>query len=137
MRKLIFNRQRKRSGFADTKEYPHRNHPAVYKNVGDDIVEYITFTHHDVVEINGKKYMTIPLNDNIDKRIQKLNKGRNKKEISHAYSKVFVGKRSALGKENNNYSLTSEDKQIVDNLYKTLPREYVKYISNSRKAYKK
>lgn len=134
---MIKTRQRKKSGFADTKEYPHRNHPATYRSVGDDIVEYVTFTHHDIVKLNDKEYATIPLTDNIDKRVQGKNKGKHKKDISYAYSKVFVGKRSALGKENSNYSLTFEDKQLVDCLYKTLPREYVKYTSNSRKVHKK
>lgn len=130
---MIKTRQRKKSGFANTKHYPHKNHPANYRNIGNDIVEYITFTHHDIVKLNDKEYATIPLTDNIDKRVQKKNKGKHKKDISYAYSKVFVGKRSALGKGNDNYSLLSEDKQIVDDLYKTLPREYVPYSTNSKK----
>lgn len=124
---------KKKSGFAETKEYPHRKHPSNYRKIDNDMVEYITFTHHDVVEINGKKYITIPLNDNIDKRVQNINKGKEKKDISYVYPKVYITKRSALGKDNKNYYFVPADKVLIDDLYNKLPREKVKYLSNSKK----
>ena len=130
-------RKKKQDGFAKTKHYPHRSHPANYKKLGNDDIEYITFTHHDVVDIGGKKYITIPLSDNIEKKVREKNKGKDKKEISYAYPKVFVGKRSALGSEAREFSLTSEDVKKVNYLFKTLPKEKVRYSSNSKKAKKK
>lgn len=134
---MSYRRIRKSGGFADTKEYPHRKHPANYRNIGNNIVEYITLTHRDVVEINGKRYITIPLSDNIDKRVRMKNKGKKDKDISFVYPKVYVGRRSSLGRENKTYSLTPSDEKKVDELFDTLPREYVRYSSNSRKAKKK
>ena len=130
------NRKRKKTGYAETKEVPHRKHPANYKNIGKNKVEYITFTHHEVVEINGKKYITIPLTDNIDKKEQKLNKNRDKKIISHAYPTVFVASRSALGSEVKKFSLVEQDKKIVSNLFQVLPKQKVSYTSNSKKKKK-
>lgn len=130
-------RKKKQDGFARTKNVPHKRHPANYRKLNNDDIEYITFTHHDVVTIDGKKYITIPLSDNIEKKVQEKNKGKDKKEISYAYPKVFVGKRSALGSESNGFYLNSKDKETVDYLFKILPKEKVKYSSNSRKAKKK
>lgn len=41
------NRNRKNTGWAKTKSYPHERHPATYrrKSAGSDDIEYITFTH--------------------------------------------------------------------------------------------
>ena len=130
-------RIRKKDGFADTRFYPHKNHPANYRRIGKDDIEYMTFTHHDIVTIDGKKYITIPLSDNIEKKVQEKNKGKNKKEISYAYPKVFVGKRSALGRENKSYSFKENDKNKINKLFETLPKEKVRYSSNSKKAKKK
>lgn len=119
------NRQRKKSGFADTKKYPHKNHPAKYNRLGN-------FTHHEQVEIDNQIFSTIPLTSNIDK-----DERRKTKSKSHVFPKVFVGKRSALGKENKNYDLTKEDNDIVNNLFRTLPKEKVPYTSNSYKKTKR
>lgn len=124
-------RQRKKSGFADTKQNPHKNHPANYRKIGNDNIEYVTFTHHDIVDIDGYKYKTIPLSDNIDKNVQRDNKTKNTKDISYVFPKVYVGKRSALGKENNDYGLTKEDYVLINMLFDTLPKEKVSYTSNS------
>lgn len=47
------------------------------------------------------------------------------------FPKVYVGKRSALGKENNVYGLTKEDYALINMLFATLPKEEVSYTSNS------
>ena len=119
-------RTRKKSGFARTKNYPHKRHPATYNRIGNDEIEYITFTHHNPAKINDKTYNTLPLSTNIDVS----ERGKSK---SYAFPKVFVGKRSALGKEDKNLSLTKEDKKFVDSLFKTLPKEKVPYSTNSKK----
>lgn len=131
------NNHKKRTGFADTKEYPHRNHPANYRRLGNDDIEYITFTHHSIVTINGKQYITIPLHDNIDKKVQKKNKNKKNKDISYAYPKVFVGKRSALKSEKTECCFVEKDKVLIDKLYNSLPKENVTYTSNSKKEKKK
>lgn len=66
---------------------------------------------------NGKKVKTIPLTDNISKKERAVNKQTGKKTISYVYPKVFRGKRSALGKENKDYSLVPDDKLIVEKLF--------------------
>lgn len=114
-------RTRKKSGFARTKNYPHKRHPATYNRIGNDEIEYITFTHHNPARINDKTYNTLPLSTNIDVS----ERGKSK---SYAFPKVFVGKRSALGKE---------DKKFVDSLFKTLPKEKVPYSTNSKKKKRK
>lgn len=134
---MSYRKKRKSGGFADTRFYPHMNHPANYRNIGNDFVEYITLTHHDVVEIDGKKYITIPLSDNIEKKVRMKNKGKKDRDISFVYPKVYVGRRSSLGRENKSYSFTPSDAKKVNELFETLPRENVRYTSNSRKAKKK
>ena len=49
------NRNRKNTGWARTKEYPHKKHPATYrrKSTGSDDIEYITFTHSPEYEVHG------------------------------------------------------------------------------------
>lgn len=137
MNKLNFNRQRKKSGFANTKVYPHKNHPANYRRIGVDDIEYITFTHHDKVKVNNKTYETIPLHDNINIKVQKANKNNLQKDISFAYPKVYVGKRSALKSEITDCSFVEKDKILVNKLFDTLPKEKVNYTSNSKKSKKK
>ncbi len=68
---------KKKSGYTDTKNYPHKNHLAKYNRLGNDDVEYVTFTHHDKVKIKDKIFKTIPLNSNIDKK-QKNTQPNNK-----------------------------------------------------------
>lgn len=125
-------RQRKNGGFADTKRYPHKNHPAKYNRLGNDDIEYITFTHHKQVKLGNQIFDTIPLTSNIDKEERRKTKNK-----SHVFPKVFIGKRSALGKENKNYDLIKEDNVIVNDLFKTLPKEKVPYNSNSYKKSKR
>lgn len=118
-RKSNRNKRQRLSGWAHTKDYPHKNHPAKYKKQGEDNVNYVTFTHSDVVELpNGERVETIPLTSNI-------NPAERGNSISHVYPKVFKGKRSALGPEAKEFSLTKEDKEKVDKLFKELPVEEV------------
>ncbi len=127
-------RSRKTTGFAETKEYPTRKHPANYKRQrGSDSVEYITFTHSKEVDIGGNKIKTIPLTSNINPAERGTLNENGEPNISYAYPQVFKGKRSALGAETDKYSLTSTDKEIVDKLFATLPRVEVRYTSNSKK----
>lgn len=120
---------KKKAGFANTKEYPHRKHPARYKKTGqDDSIMYLTTTHHEEVLINGKVVKTIPLDNNIDPKERNM---PNKK--SYVYPKVYVGKRSHLGKERKDLSLIGNDINKVEELFDTLPKENVKYQTNSKK----
>lgn len=122
-------RKRKSSGFADTKRYPHKGHPANYRRISNDKIEYLTFTHTpDSVFIDNKEYYVLPLTSNISEKERK-----NSNNKSYVFPRRFVGKRSALGKEKSGYSLMLEDKIIVDNLFLTLPTTYVKYSNKKKK----
>ena len=127
---MKIRRKRKNSGFADTKAYPHANHPAFYKRKKSDDIEYITTTHHPEVKLNGKVVDTIPLTSNINPK----ERGNS---ISYVYPKKYVGKRSALDRERNDLSFVDEDKAIIENLFTTLPIEQVRYTSNSKNRHKK
>lgn len=129
---------RNTSGFAETKEYPHKKHPAKFKKKrGSDKVEYITFTHSAEVEIDNIVVTTKPLNSNINPKERGTLNEKGEPNISYAYPKVYVGKRSALGKGTEKYSLVEADRKIVDELFATLPREEVPETSNSKKKGKK
>lgn len=134
------NRKRK-SGWARTKRYPHGGHPANYKRRGDDIVEYITFTHSPEVELNKKKNVqTVPLKDNISASEREENRRRGLKageNRSYAYPKVFVGKRSALGKEVDSFNPTAFDKLRIEKMFKHFEREQVPETGGKRKYKKK
>jgi hypothetical protein len=125
------NRNRKDStGWAETKRVPHVKHPAFYKKKGQDDVDYVTFTHSLDVDLDGKKIEALPLKSNI-------NKNERGKSISHVLPKVYRGKRSALGKDTDKYSLTKEDRIIVDDVFENCPVEYVKFTGNSKDKKKK
>lgn len=129
--------RRRQVGFSDTRNFPHKNHPANYRKRGDDDIDYVTFTHSDEVHLsNGKKVKTIPLTDNISKKERAINKQTGKKTISYVYPKVFRGKRSALGKENKDYSLVPDDKLIVEKLFVDLPVENVPVTGGANKIRK-
>ena len=62
------NRNRRNTGWAKTKSYPHERHPATYrrKSTGSDDIEYITFTHSSEVDFGEKgKVHTVPMLDNV------------------------------------------------------------------------
>lgn len=131
-------RSRKLNGFAETKEYPHKKHPAKFKKKrGSDEIEYITFTHSDKVELDDVIVITKPLTSNINPKERGTLNEKGEPNISYVYPKVYVGKRSALGKGTDKYSLVEADKDIVNELFATLPREVVPRTSNSKKKDKK
>lgn len=103
-------------------------HFIIKKN--SDEVDYVTFTHSSEVKDEKGNIVekTIPLTGNIDPE--------EKDRKSYIYPKSYEGKRSALGKEEEVYSLTPEDKEIVLNALNTLPKEKVKKTSNSKKKTK-
>ena len=113
-------KRNKKYGFANTRYYPHKNHPAFYQKFSNDDIAYLTFTHHKVVTINGKSFVTIPLDS-------KKNIDKNDKSPSYIYPKKFIGKRSSLGEENSAYRIPLESKQQIKELLNTLPEEKVKY----------
>ena len=128
-------RNNKKVGWAKTKEYPHARHPARYSKLDNDKVAYVTFTHSDKVEIDGIYEDTIPLTENIDPIVRNKNrlKPDNEKDISYIYPRLFIGKRSALGKEVNTYSLIDEDYKIYKDNYGSLKIVNVNKTSNSKK----
>lgn len=111
-------RHREKTGFADTKRYPHKGHPANYKYQGNNLIEYITFSHQNPAKIRGKSIQTIELEHNIDKD----DRGK-----SHIVPIVYLGDRSSLGKENKKYAIHPDDKSKVDIVFENAPREKVRY----------
>ena len=124
------NRKRKSSGWAYTKDYPHAGHPTNYRRKASsrDDVEYITFTHSSEVDLGNKKVRTVPLLDNISPEERRRNKAQGKKfgeNRTYAYPKVFVGKRSALYRETEEFSPVDFDKKRINKMFKVFPRENV------------
>lgn len=126
------NRRRKgKSGWAKTKTYPHERHPAAYKHVGadNDSIEYITFTHSEEVDMGKKgKVQTVPMLDNISPTERAKNKQEGKKfgeNRSYAYPVVFVGRRSSLGAETDEFEPVDFDKERVKKMFLVFPRENV------------
>ena len=123
------NNRKRSTGWARTKEYPHKKHPATYKRKNCDEIEYITFTHSDEVDLGKKgKIRTVPLLDNISPAERKKNKEQGKKQgenRTYAYPKVFVGKRSALGRESDEFDPVDFDKKRIGKMFDVFPREKV------------
>ena len=119
-------------GFARTKIYPHIRHPAYYKRISKELdkVEYMTFTHHDEVNIDNEVIKTIPLDSNISPE----ERGKSK---SYVFPKIYSGKRSELGKEIRDYNLTDKDRSTVLKLFEVLPKEEVSLSSNSKNKKRK
>lgn len=136
------NRKRKSSGWAKTKNYPHERHPATYRRKGskNDDIEYITFTHSPEVDLGNKKIRTVPLLDNISPDERRRNKAQGKKfgeNRTYAYPKVFVGKRSALHEEINEFDPVDFDKKRISKMFKVFPRENVPLTGGKGKYRKK
>lgn len=134
------NRKR-RTGWAHTRKYPHERHPANYVRKVGDKIEYITFTHSPEIQLtNGAVIQTVPMSDNISKfeREKAKREGKTRFETrSYAYPVVFVGQRSALGKEiNNDFEPTSFDKARIDTMFKVFPRVGVT-VTGGKGQYKK
>ena len=117
---------RKKSGFAKTKRYPFKQHPAYYRYISSDEIEYTTFTKRDPANIDGKIVQVRKLSDNIDPE-------KRGKEPSNVVELVFVGKRSSLHKNEPSYKFASkEDKNIVDNILNNYSRIRIQHTSNSK-----
>lgn len=131
------NNRKRSTGWAHTKKFPHKRHPAFFRKTGQDDVEYVTFTHAKKVDFdkdNKKKppekhdvVKTRRLKVNIDKT------EKNKGEYSHVIPRVYEGKRSALGAGTNKYKLSEKDKPIVDDIFKNGKRYKVPYTGSKPK----
>lgn len=127
------NRKRKSWGFAETKEYPHKRHPAYYVRNGQHEIKYITFTHSPEVDFEGTKVETIEMPDNISPK----ERSESPTKKTYAYPNKFKGTREALGKESNNHDLTPRNREKINVLMDSLPEKEVPYTSNSKKNNKK
>lgn len=122
------NNRKRSTGWAKTKWYPHKKHPAFYKREGQDDIEYVTFTHSKKVTFpSGESIDTVDLDYNIDYS----NKGDHR--YSHVVPRVYKGKRSALGKDTNEYRLEKSDRDKVDKIFTTGKRYPVPHTGNSIK----
>ena len=120
-------RSNRKSGFATTKRYPSKQHPAYYRRLSSDEVEYTTFTKRDPARIDGEDVPVRMLSNNIDPQ-------KRGKEPSNVVDRVFVGKRSSLHKNEPTYRFASkEDKNIVEDILNNSSRVRVRYTSNSKK----
>lgn len=125
---MNIKRKRKESGFADTKRIPHENHPAHYRKIGNDKIEYVTTTHHNPAKIKNKTIKTEPLHRNFNPTDT---------EPAYIVPIVYEGKRSALGEEKHNYRISNADKPTINKIFETAPREKISKTSNSKKMAKK
>ena len=122
------NNRKRSTGWAKTKSYPHERHPATYLRKGSDDIEYITFTHSSEVDLGNKKVRTVPMLDNVSPAERRKNKEQGKKfgeNRSYAYPRVFVGKRSALHKETNEFEPVEFDKKRIGKMFEIFTREPV------------
>lgn len=130
------NRQRSKTSWAHTKKIPHKLHPANYARISGDNIEYITFTHSPEVKLpNGAVIQTVPMADNVSKKEREKNarKGLKRGENrSYAYPVVFVGKRSALGRELQDFEPIPFDKVRIETMFKIFPRVNVKFTGNGK-----
>lgn len=123
------NRQRK-TGFARTKRFPHRNHPAFFKKTDNDNIVYVTFTTRENPNVNNKPVPAIRLNKNIEP-------SKEGKKFSHVLERVFVGKRSSLKEKMENCKLSNEDRVTIEKIFITAPKINVPHTSNSSNKNKK
>ena len=139
---------RKTWGWAWTKIWPHRNHPAHYRKIGDgrgkkrDEIEYMTYTHSPQVDLpDGKRVVTVCMHENVSKEERKKKQQgllAPEKQRSYAYPKVYHGLRSALSADTDELSFADErDKKRADKLYKLLPRDEVPVTGGKGKYRKK
>ena len=122
------NRQRK-TGFARTEKVPHEGHPAFFKKKNKDDIEYVTFTHTVNPKFNGKIHKTEELKCNINPLEEGIKK-------SNVIKKVYVGKRSALGEGTREFRLHNKDRDLIEKIFNTAPKEIVNYKKKDNKKRK-
>lgn len=131
------NNRKRSTGWAHTKKYPHKNHPAYFRKTGQDDVEYVTFTHSREVDFDkDNKVKPIEKHDIVKAQKLKVNidkTEKNKGEYSHVVPRVYEGKRSALGAGTNTYKLAEDDKPTVDYIFKNGKRYKVPRTGNKPK----
>lgn len=131
------NNRKRSAGWAHTKKYPHKNHPAYFRKTGQDDVEYVTFTHSCEVDFDkDNKAKPIEKHDIVKAQKLKVNidkTEKNKGEYSHVVPRVYEGKRSALGAGTNKYKLAEDDKTTVDYIFKNGKRYKVPRTGNKPK----
>lgn len=116
----------KKGRFAHTKRFPHTNHPAYFKKVNNNDIEYVTFTSHDVANFYGEKIETFRLFENIDKSKKNSNK------YSYVVSRVYEGTRDSLGKGTNKFYLSQKDYDLIMRIFSSSPRVKIKNLDKSR-----
>ena len=131
------NNRKRSTGWAHTKKYPHKNHPAYFRKTGPDDVEYVTFTNSCEVDFDkDNKAKPIEKHDIVKAQKLKVNidkTEKNKGEYSHVVPRVYEGKRSALGAGTNKYKLAEDDKTTVDYIFKNGKRYKVPRTGNKPK----
>ena len=131
------NNRKRSTGWAHTKQFPHKRHPAYFRKTGQDDIEYVTFTHSGKVDFDiDNKRKPIEKQDIVKTRKLKVNidkTEKNKGEYSHVIPRVYEGKRSALGAGTNKYKLAEEDKPTVDDIFKNGKRYKVPRTGNKPK----
>ena len=111
------SRRNKKTGWANTRKFPHKNHPAYFRKKDKDDIEYVTFTHSITVDLEDEKQVpTRELNKNIDY------KSKGDERLSRVVYRVYEGTRSSLGMKTNKYKLDKLDVPIVDGVFKNAPR---------------
>lgn len=116
----------KKNGFAHTRQIPSKHHPAYYKWIGSNMVEYVTFTEHNPANINGIEVKVTKLSSNIDPK----ERGKSDSNVVH---RVFISDRSSLQKNEKSFRFaTNKDREIVEEVFKKAPREEINHSSNSK-----
>ena len=134
--------QPRRSGWAYTKWYPHKNHPAFWRKKGraKDDIEYLTITHSSKITFDdGVSVEGLPLSDSISPKEREENKGlpKGQKRNSYVVPYVYEGKRSSLGTKTNEFSFLPEDYQTIQRRFSELPRKKVPQTGGQRKGKQK
>lgn len=129
-------RKRKTYGWAITKRYPHKGHPAYYKHLeknNNDILYWI-FTHSKKVTFDdGSVIETKDLGGNINPKEPKY-KPNGELNNSYIIPKTYRGKRDALGKDIDKvYELKGDIFKKFTTLITDFVCEYVPFTSNSKK----
>jgi len=135
------NNRKRSTGWAHTKKYPHKNHPAYFRKTGQDDIEYVTFTHSSEVDFDkDNKKKPIEQHDKVTTRMLNVNVDRKKKgdsRYSHVVPRVYEGSRSALGTGTNKYKIDRSDEPLIDDIFQNGERFKVPHTGNKPKKSKK